>query len=346
MRQQAPPRVRRLAWWSVVFVVAAALVLYVGLPQLAGLDESWGRLSSGDPIWLFAALAFEAASYAGYVLAFHRTFARPGSPIGWVESYDISMAGVAATRLFATAGAGGIALTAWALARSGMRRGELLSGLTTFYVAIYAIFMACLVLVGIGLRTGVLAGGAPFGLTVVPAIFGACVIAAALLTATLPRDLGRRVGGRLQGRRRLARWLGTLAEVAATVATGVRGAIGLLRSRDPALLGALGWWAFDIAVLWACFHAFGEPPPGGVLVMAYFTGMLGNLLPLPGGLGGVEGGMIGALIGFGVEGGLAVAVVLSYRAFAFWLPIVPGALSYLRLLRTVRRWEGLSPTRG
>lgn len=29
--------------------------------------------------------------------------------------------------------------------------------------------------------------------------------------------------------------------------------------------------------------------------MAYFTGMLGNVLPLPGGLGGVEGGMIGAL---------------------------------------------------
>jgi uncharacterized protein (TIRG00374 family) len=86
-------------------------------------------------------------------------------------------------------------------------------------------------------------------------------------------------------------------------------------------------------------HAFGKPPPAGVLVMAYLTGMLGNVLPLPGGLGGVEGGMIGALIGFGVDNGLAVTAVLSYRAFAYWLPIPPGVVAYLRLLRTVRTWE-------
>ena len=84
---------------------------------------------------------------------------------------------------------------------------------------------------------------------------------------------------------------------AAAVAGGVRGAVAMLRRLDPALLGALAWWAFDIAVLWACFHAFGEPPPLAVVVMAYFTGMLGNLLPLPGGVGGVEGGMIAAFIG-------------------------------------------------
>jgi len=119
----------------------------------------------------------------------------------------------------------------------------------------------------------------------------------------------------------------------------VRGALGLLRTRNPALLGAVAWWAFDIAVLWACFHAFGEPPTIPVLVMAYFTGMLGNLLPLPGGIGGVEGGMIGALIAFDVPSGLAVVSVLSYRAFAFWLPTIPGLLAYVGLRRTVRNWE-------
>ena len=45
--------------------------------------------------------------------------------------------------------------------------------------------------------------------------------------------------------------------------------------------------------------------------------------------------MIGALIGFGVDAGLAIAAVLSYRAFAFWLPMLPGLLSYLRLRRAV-----------
>ena len=120
-----------------------------------------------------------------------------------------------------------------------------------------------------------LSGPAPFGLTVVPAIFGGLVIAGALLAARLPSDLPVRVRTRLLGRPRVALWLSALAQGAATVAQGVRGAIELLRNRDSALLGTLGWWAFDIAVLWACFHAFGEPPSLGVLVMAYFTGMLG-----------------------------------------------------------------------
>ena len=72
------------------------------------------------------------------------------------------------------------------------------------------------------------------------------------------------------------------------------------------------------------FHAFGSPPPFTVIWMAYFVGMLGNLLPLPGGLGGVEGGMIGAFAAFGVDLDLSVLAVLSYRAISFWLPTLPG----------------------
>ena len=85
------------------------------------------------------------------------------------------------------------------------------------------------------------------------------------------------------------------------------------------------WWGFDIAVLWACFKAFGEAPSFAVITVAYFVGMLANTLPLPGGVGGVDGGMVGALIAFGVEPELALIAVLAYRGFAFWLPIVPGA---------------------
>ena len=289
-----PSNARRLGWWALGLAVAL-LGLYVALPQVAGLDETWGRLRDGDPWWLAAAAAFEACSYGGYVVAFRGILTRDGERIGWRETYDITMAGVAATRLLATAGAGGIALTAWALTRSGMERLEVASRLTTFYVVLYGIYMIALVVVGVGLHSGVLGGPSPFGLTVVPAAFAGAAIVAAL---------------------------------------------ALLGRRDVALAGALAWWAFDVAVLWACLHAFGEPPALGVVVMAYFTGMLANTLPLPGGIGGVEGGMIGALIAFGVAGGLAIVAVLSYRAFAFWLPTVPGAISYLRLRREVSEWDG------
>ena len=99
------------------------------------------------------------------------------------------------------------------------------------------------------------------------------------------------------------------------------------------------WWAFDIACLWACFKAFGESPAVGVLVIGYFVGMLANTLPLPGGVGGVDGGMIGMFVAFGVNPATAIVAVLAYRFFAFWLPIAPGAVSYATLRRTVSRWE-------
>jgi uncharacterized protein (TIRG00374 family) len=324
-------------------MAAAAVGLYLGLPRLAGLDATWRRLSSGDPLWLCAAALLEVASYAAYVFTFHRLFARPGSPIGWRESYDISLAGVAASRVFSTAGVGGIALTTWALDRSGMDRKLLVSRLTTFYVLLYGIFIVALVVTGAGLRTGVLHGPAPFGLTVVPAIFGAVVVLVALAVARLPSDLGRRLARRLRGHERAAKAVGLVAEAAATLAEGVRGALHLVRTRDPALVGAFCWWALDIGVLWACFEAFGEPPAGGVLVMGYLTGTLGNVLPLPGGLGGVEGAMIGSFLGFDADADLAVTAVLGYRAFQYWLPIIPGVVAYLRLLRTVRGWDKAQP---
>jgi uncharacterized protein (TIRG00374 family) len=120
---------------------------------------------------------------------------------------------------------------------------------------------------------------------------------------------------------------------------GTRFAIHLVRHPDWALLGTLGWWAFNIGVLWASCKAFGHAPPLAVVTQAYFVGLLANLLPLPGGIGGVDGGMIGALIGFGVDSGVAVVAVLVYRGFAFWLPTLPGAIAYLQLRRTVARWK-------
>ena len=154
--------------------------------RLPGSTRRGAGSREGDPWWLGAALLFELGSYAGYVLLFRGVFAGGDPPIGWRDSYDITMAGVAATRLLATAGLGGIALTAWALSRSGMDRRDLTRGLTTFYVALYGVFMLALVLAGSGLRSGILPGPAPFGVTVVPAAFGGSVIALALGIALLP----------------------------------------------------------------------------------------------------------------------------------------------------------------
>lgn len=162
--------------------------------------------------------------------AFHRLFSGVGSRIGWKESYDISLAGAAASRVFAAAGAGGVALTAWALDRSGMDRKLLASRLTNFYVLLYGVFVAALVVGGVALRTGVLHGPAPFALTVVPAIFGGVAIVVALIAAGLPADLGQRVASRLREHERVAKWVGRAADALATLAAGVRGALTLARA--------------------------------------------------------------------------------------------------------------------
>lgn len=332
----APPGLpsRRRLLTAALFVLVALGVLYVVVPRIAGLDDTWRRLSRGDPWWLGVALVLEVCSFAGYVVLFRAVFRRESARIGWRLSWLIALAGVAASRVLAAGGAGGIVLTAWALRRAGLTRHRVATQMTAFLVLLYAVYMAALLLGSLGLRSGLLSGPAPFGLTVVPAIFAALTIAVALLATRMPEDLERRLGPLSRSDRRagrLARWL---ARGVAVLAEGVRGAVALLCTRDLALLGAVAWWAFDVGALWACLAAFGATPTLGVVVTAYFTGTIANLLPLPGGVGAVEGGLIGALIAFGVPAGAAIAGVLAYRAFALWLPALVGAGAYLQLTRT------------
>jgi uncharacterized protein (TIRG00374 family) len=339
------PRVhltRRHALAFGLFILSALAFLYFVVPKVTGLSDTWDRLNRGQPGWLAVAALLECCSFAGYVFLFRTVFIRGDTRIDWRESYQITMAGLAATRLFAAAGAGGIALTAWALRRSGMERRLVACRLVAFMVLLYGVYMAALVIDGIGLRTGLFRGGGSFAITVVPAIFGGSVILIGVGISLIPSDLERRLLRASRGHRRLrlARWAARAASVPATLASGIRTAINLARERRVGLLGAIAWWGFDIAVLWACFHAFGaDPPPVATIVMAYYVGTLANALPLPGGIGGVEGGMIGAFLAFGVSDGLAVVTVLTYRAFSFWLPTIPGAIAYWQLRRTVARWR-------
>jgi uncharacterized membrane protein YbhN (UPF0104 family) len=329
---------------GVLFVLSAVAFLYFVLPQIEGLNDTWHRIERGSPWWLGAAAVFTALSFGGYVMLFHGIFAKDAPrKLTASEAYQVTMAARAATRLFAAAGAGGLALQAWAMRRAGMSRRMVADRTFTFLVLQYSIYMLALVVFGFGLYLGVFSGPAPFALTVVPAVFALIAIAIALLSTLTPTDLQRRLEGFARRGGRLARLAQRAATGPAVISAGVRDAIGHVRARDPSVAGAVAYWGFNVAVLWASFRAFGHSPPLGVLVMAYFVGMLGNLLPLPGGVGGVDGGMIGACVAFGVPSSLAVVSVLTYRAFAFWLPTLPGIVAYFQLRRTVDRWRSEDP---
>jgi hypothetical protein len=119
----------------------------------------------------------------------------------------------------------------------------------------------------------------------------------------------------------------------------VRDALGLIRLGDPRLAGAVAYWAFDAAVLWAMLNALGSAPVLPVIVLAYFVGQVANTLPIP---GSVSGGIASVLIAFGVAPALAVPAVLAYRTIAVWLPTPAAVAAVPALRRTIARWRGES----
>jgi uncharacterized protein (TIRG00374 family) len=336
-------RARLLA--TLAFVAVVVAFLYLGLPNLVGLRATWQRLTQGDIWWLALAAVLEAISDFSYIALFRAVFVQGTRRVDWSTSYQITLASLVATRVLAAGGAGGIALTAWALRRAGMDARTVAVRMVAFNVILYSIYMGALVVGGLGLYLGLFAGPGPFAITVVPAIFGGVVILLVLAISLIPGNFERLVS-RWAARTaspRATRLLTRIATGPAAAAAGVREAISVARSGDPMLLGALGSWGFDIATLWACFHAFGASPHWSVIVLAYFVGWIANLLPLPGGVGGVEGGMIGAFSALGVPVGDAIVAVLAYRAFAFWGPMLPGAVAYVQLRHTVSTWREDAP---
>ncbi len=311
---------RALIWFGAT--AAAILVVYLLVPRLAGIEDTWNRIRDGSPAWLGAAVALEAVSYLGYAWNMAAVSAADNVVLGIRRSALITLAATAATRLVATGGAGGIAVTTWALSRAGHGPKQAAKQVSSHLVATYAVFVGAIVVVG----TGLAIAGAPPLLTAVPAVLGALLMAAYGVAIQAPDALARRLGSG-------GRWRRRLLAAPQALADGTHFTVELLRRREIGLLGTVMWWVFDFATLWACFRAFGGEPNVADLSMAYLLGMLGNLLPLPGGVGGVEGGMVGASAAFDINASIALVAVLAYRAISVWLPALPGVVA----LATLRR---------
>ena len=324
--------------------IAVALLvagIYVLFPKIVGVSGAFSRLGEATPAWLVVAGAFDVAAYGAYVALF-RGVVGTSIRLNWRESYEVTMAGLAASLLFSAGGAGGVILTYWALRKAGMERREAACRMVAFLVVLYSVYMLAVIIDGILLRTGVFNGPNPAGLTIVPAAVAGAVIITALLISLIPGDLERRFSA-ASGTGRGGRLSRRLASVPATLSNGVRTALELMRDASRgglAVVGAIGYWGANIGILWASFHGFGLSVPLGVVVMGFFVGLAANLFPLaPAGVGAVDAGMIGAFVLFGYSGADVFPAVLTYRLFAFWLPIPPGVVAFLQLRHTVARWE-------
>jgi uncharacterized membrane protein YbhN (UPF0104 family) len=302
----------------------AALAALVAVVVFApGLGDVRQRLEGADAGWLAVAAAFEALSFASYVLMFGPIFC---TGLTRRRSWQIGGAELAMGSLIPASGAGGLALGAWILHRGGMDGARIARRSVAFFLIKSGVNFVAVVVLGALLAVGLLGPELSPWLTAFPAAMAALALG---VVALLPR-LGPGAGAGPDASR-LRRGL---AATRRAVVDGAGEAFRILRSGDlQVIAGTIGYWAFDNAVLWATFHAVGASPPITVILIGYLIGQLGGLLPIPGGIGGIDGGLIGTLIVYGAPAAATVAAVLAYRVILFWLPLIAGGLAFADLRR-------------
>jgi uncharacterized membrane protein YbhN (UPF0104 family) len=301
----------------IAIAVAAAFLV---VPALAALPP---RLIAACAGWIVTAGVLELLSALGFVVLFKLVFAAPTS---WRRTAPAALRALGASTVLP----GGPLIGGAAGARSASAQqpsfAQLARSTMTFVILINAPEAIVLGAIGTLLWLGLPSGPHQTALTILPA-----VIAVGLLVATW--FSGRRSPGPAPGQRPRRLWR-PLAAPTAAVSASVTEARALVTAGNWKLAGALAYYAFDNAVLWAAFHAYGHPPQIGVVVMGYLVGSLAGALPIPGGVGVLEGGLIGALVLYGAPPAPAAAAVLLYRGISLSVPIALGTLGCARRPRS------------
>ncbi len=313
----------------VIGLIAVAVAIVTLLPGLGGLRS---RLSHAQPVWLAVGVALKVLSGLGYVVVFRMIFCRRMS---WRVSTQIGISEFGANALLPTGGAGGLALGAWALKRGGMQGDEIAHRTVAFFLLTSVPNVLGVILVGLSLAIGLFGGESNLLLTALPAAVAAAAVVATLLAGEIARRLGARLAPdapERSSKRSLAAW-----KTLTAIADGIRESLELLREGNALLIaGLLAYLVFDMMVLWACFRALGASPPVAILALAYLIGELGGLIPVPGGIGGVDAGLVGTLALYHVPIISAAGAVLAYRAIALTVPVVLGVPAFAALRRTLR----------
>jgi uncharacterized membrane protein YbhN (UPF0104 family) len=311
----APRKIMRRLLQVVALLVVLVLVALLA-PGLGQVRERLGEAAGG---WLALAVLFEALSCVSYVPMFRQVFC---PRMSWRTSTEIGFAELAAGSVVPASGAGGLALGAWILSRGGMPADKIARRSVAFFLVKSSVNWVAVVVLGVLMAVGV-GPHVSLLLTALPAALAAVAMA---LVVAIPRV------GTGDGPTRDSRASRAFAAVRRALIGGVAEAVAIVRERHPSLvLGAIGYWIFDNAVLWATYKAVGASVPVTVVLMGYLIGQLGGALPLPGGLGGIDGGLLGTLIVYGLPAAAVAAAILAYRVILFWIPLILGCPAFLSL---------------
>jgi len=313
---------RAIARRAIPAFIAIAVLILVAL-LAPGLGEVRGLLDEAAPGWIAIAIAFEALSFASYIVMFAPVFCRG---LSWRRSWQIGGSELAVGSLVPASGAGGLAFGAWVLHEGGMDGDRIARRSVAFFLIKSSVNFVAVAIIGLLMYLHLFGVDEPWTLTLLPALMSIALIAAVVaiprfgLGEAPPEDASKATRFVAASRRALI--------------NGSEGAIEIVKSGNVRVIGgAVGYWAFDNAVLWATFRAFGYTPEISIVLMGYLIGQLGGLLPIPGGVGGIDGGLIGTLIVYGAPAAVVAAAVLAYRTILFWLPLIGGAIAFFDLRR-------------
>jgi uncharacterized membrane protein YbhN (UPF0104 family) len=306
---------RRL-WRGIITLVVLVVLVGALLAAVPGLRDVTRRLAAVNPWWIGLAIVLELASCFGYVLAFQEIFRRVSRRF----AMRVALSEMAFSAVIPVGGAGGIALGAYIVKAKGGPVRRFAERSAVLFLLTSAVNVATLVLAGLLAGTGIVHVPHRVMLGLLPAAVGILVLAFFASIPTFAR--------RTSGDGRASRWLRATCRV-------VEGCFAELRNPGWRLLGAVAYLWCDIAMLWVCFRALGHAPDAVAISLAFLIGYLGNVLPIPGGIGALDGGLTAAMILYGADPALAAAAVLAYHAIVLWIPTLLGTLAFLRLRRTL-----------
>jgi uncharacterized membrane protein YbhN (UPF0104 family) len=298
-------------------MLAAVPLAILVVPGLAHLPA---QILAGCLRWVGLAAALELTSAFGFLAVFALVFGER------LTRRQKVVGGLRALSASTTLPGGSLTGPAVAAGPAGTRGGALrcVAGKSVAFALLTAApGAATLVLLGAGLWLGWPAGPHRPVLTVLPAGL-ALVLLAAMWRLGRPSEPAR---GSDRAPVRSGP-LGWMTHTARVVRDGSVHARGLVLTRDRRLVGAVAYYAFDNAVVWATFRAYGSAPPLGTIVMGYLVGSLGSAVPVPLGVGAAEGGLIGALVLYGAPFAPATRAVLIYRGISVGLPLALGGFGW------------------
>ncbi|HKR99700.1 MAG TPA: lysylphosphatidylglycerol synthase domain-containing protein [Candidatus Dormibacteraeota bacterium] len=302
-----------LASAAVLSILLGGLVL-----AIPGLGAVGHRLAHASWGWVFLGGGLEVASCIGYVLAFQGIFDHVPARFAML----VASAEQAFGAVVPVGGAGGIAAGGWLLSRAGMPVRVIAERSAILFLLTSAGNVVTLVLTGAGLAIGVFAGPRNLALSALPAGVGLAVLLVFLVPAL--RTSGTPGGATLSLPAR------ALRATAAATATTLR---AMQRPGWRLAVGTCAYLLCDTAVLWLTIHAMGYNAPIAPLLLAYLIGYLANAIPVPGGLGVLDGGLAGALILYHIPTSVALGGVLLYHALALWIPALSGTAGFLAAQR-------------